>query len=445
MALPRISVVIPANNAAQTLGACLQALAQSEITPFECLVVDDASTDATPVIARRLGARVLTVRRRQGPARARNRGARGAHGDIIFFIDSDVCVRPDTLSRLSAQFEKEAGIDAIIGSYDDSPQAQDVLSMYRNLLHRYVHQNSRAEATTFWSGCGAIRRTVFFESGGFDEGYGRPAVEDIELGRRLTAGGSRILLDHGLEVKHLKLWCFLNLVKTDIFDRGIPWTELILRDGRMANDLNLRVSHRFSVGLAFLLFAFGMAAVFSCRGLFVAPLLAGILMALAGYWVGSGSSRGNATNIGFTGLLAALCGLAYSEHLLLLIPPVLLGHLLLLIRARYACPTGTGGKAIGLGYAACLLASISFIVRALPARLPVFCFCATALVLLAINSRFYGYLTRRMGWRQTLAALPFHFLFYFYSGAAFLAGLWLYSWRGIVSPQRIVAVRRATG
>jgi glycosyltransferase involved in cell wall biosynthesis len=110
MPLPRISVVIPANNAAQTLGRCLQALAQSEIAPFECLVVDDASADTTPEIARRLGARVLTIRRKQGPARARNRGARAARGDIIFFVDSDVCVHPETLSRLSAKFEKETGM-----------------------------------------------------------------------------------------------------------------------------------------------------------------------------------------------------------------------------------------------------------------------------------------------------------------------------------------------
>ena len=445
MALPRISVVIPANNAAQTLAQCLQALAQSEIAPFECLVVDDASTDGTPEIARRLGARVLTIRRRQGPARARNRGARVANGDIIFFIDSDVCVRRDTLSRLTAKFEKETGIDAIIGSYDDSPQAEDVLSMYRNLLHRYVHQSSRPEATTFWSGCGAIRRQVFLDYGGFDEAYSRPAVEDIELGLRLTAGGNRIFLDHDLEVKHLKLWCFLNLVKTDICDRGIPWTELILRDGRMINDLNLRVGHRVSVGLAVLAVAFAMAAVFLCGGLFVAPLLAAVVMALTGYSVGSGPPRGNGMNLGLTGLLLAFCWLAYSTHMLVLLPPIALGHLLLLFPTRYGRQTGIYRKAIRLGYSACILASIGLIARALPARLPVVGFCATILALLAINGRFYGYLARRMGWLRTLAALPFHLLFYFYSGAAFIAGLCLYSSRAIVSSQRTVEAPRETG
>lgn len=77
-------------------------------------------------------------------------------------------------------------VDALIGSYDDDPKSPDFISQYRNLMHCSVHQTGRSEASTFWSGCGAIRREVFLESGGFDETYVRPAIEDIELGYRLT-------------------------------------------------------------------------------------------------------------------------------------------------------------------------------------------------------------------------------------------------------------------
>ena len=445
MSFPRVSIVIPAYNAGGTLPACLQAVAASEIKPFECLVVDDGSQDGTPEIAGQYNTRVLSTGGRKGPAHARNLGAREATGDVIFFIDADVCIRPDTLSRLAATFASEAGIDAVIGSYDDSPHAQDVLSMYRNLMHRYVHQNGRREATTFWSGCGAIRRGVFFEYGGFDEGYGRPAIEDIELGYRLTAGGHKILLDHGLEVKHLKKWNFLNLVKTDVFDRGIPWTELILRDGRMPNDLNVQTSHRVSVGLAFMLFGFALGGALYYKGVFVVPLLATMLFTLACYWTEAGMTRGRGMRIGFTALVAAFIGLAYTEHMLSLIPPVVVGYLLLFIRYRYTYKTEVQRKVTGIAYAAYLVMSLIFIARFLPTRVPVICFYIMILLILAINRRFYGYLAKRMGWLTALAAVPFHVLFYFYSGISFITGLAMYFSRGIASSRRNKIAGRATG
>ena len=75
--------------------------------------------------------------------------------------------------------------------------------------------------------------------GGFDEGYRQPSIEDIELGYRLKQAGHRIRLCKALQVKHLKRWSVVSLLKSDFFDRALPWTELILRDRRVINDLNL--------------------------------------------------------------------------------------------------------------------------------------------------------------------------------------------------------------
>src|SRR5689334_22179878 len=100
MPFPRVSVVIPAYNAAPTLTLCLQSLAGSEVAPFETFVVDDGSSDDTAEIARRFGATVLTTGGRKGPAHARNLGARAATGEVLFFFDSDVCIRCGTISRI---------------------------------------------------------------------------------------------------------------------------------------------------------------------------------------------------------------------------------------------------------------------------------------------------------------------------------------------------------
>jgi hypothetical protein len=140
---------------------------------------------------------------------------------------------------------------AVFGSYDDQPADPSFLSQYRNLLHHHVHQTAHTEASTFWAGCGVIRRDVFQTLAGFDQDFGVPSVEDIELGYRLKAAGYRIQLMKSLQVKHLKHWGVISLVTTDFFQRAIPWSRLILRNHWMINDLNLKVSSRFSVLLVY--------------------------------------------------------------------------------------------------------------------------------------------------------------------------------------------------
>ena len=137
-----------------------------------------------------------------------------------------------------------------MGSYDDTPGDPGFLSQYRNLLHHFVHQNGREAASTFWAGCGAVRRRVFEEVRGFDEGYVQPSIEDIELGARLRSAGHEIGLVKDLQVKHLKRWTLAGMLATDLWRRAVPWTGLMLREGKTVNDLNVRSRDRVSVALA---------------------------------------------------------------------------------------------------------------------------------------------------------------------------------------------------
>ena len=247
---PLISVIIPVYNGEKFLPGCLDAIASSSYKKYELIVVDDGSTDDSARISRERGALVLKMSRQSGPAGARNFGAQKARGEVLLFVDADVVVKPDTLERVASNSIKHPEIAAVFGSYDDEPAEKNFISQYKNLFHRFVHQQSRIEAATFWAGCGAIRRDVFLAMDGFNaERYPRPAIEDIELGYRMRTNGHRILLDKQLQAKHLKRWTLRSMLHADIFCRAVPWSMLIFESKGLLNDLNLQTSDRISVGL----------------------------------------------------------------------------------------------------------------------------------------------------------------------------------------------------
>src|SRR5262249_7832591 len=162
---------------------------------LETIVVDDGSTDDSGEAAARAGATVLRVPDGpRGPAVARNVGARAPRGDILFFLHAHLAPHRDTLAAPLPCFARHPHPAAFFGSSDAGPEWLEMLSQYRNLLHHFVHQNGRREASAFWAGCGAIRRQVFEAVGGFDEQYDRPSIEDIELGARLKKAGRTIWL-----------------------------------------------------------------------------------------------------------------------------------------------------------------------------------------------------------------------------------------------------------
>lgn len=253
---PLISVIVPVYNGRAFLHRCLDAIFASDYRSFEVVVVNDCSTDDSAEISRDKGATVLSTPRQSGPASARNLAAARANGEVLMFVDADVVVKPDTLGKIAEQFRQRPEISAVFGSYDDEPAEKNFLSQYKNLQHHFVHQNSNSEASTFWSGLGAIRKKVFIEHGGFDcEKFAVPSIEDIDLGFRMRKAGHEIILDPNIQAKHLKKWEIVSHLRTEIFCRALPWSRLILENQGMINDMNLKTTDRLSaflVGLSLL-------------------------------------------------------------------------------------------------------------------------------------------------------------------------------------------------
>lgn len=263
-----ISVVIPAFNAQDTLGACLSSVFASDYREFEVIVVDDHSTDNSRAIARASGCRLIEESANRGAAAARNTGAAAASGAILFFLDADITIPPDSLRRIATVMAERPDIAAMFGSYQAETPAPNFVSQYKNLLHHYTHQISRAEAKTFASGFGAVRADVFRALGGFDPR--QRFMEDIEFGYRMHRAGYRVLLDRELQMTHSKRYTLASLIRSDVVGRAIPWTRLMLEKRIFQNDLNTRVSNVLSIPVSFAILAAPLALVAPWIGIAVA-------------------------------------------------------------------------------------------------------------------------------------------------------------------------------
>ena len=194
-----ISVVIPAHNEERYLGACLEALQRQRYprSRFEVIVVDNASTDATPRIARQFGAMVVTEPR-MSIGRARQRGADTAQGDILASTDADTIVPPDWLERIALSFQRDRELGAVFGPfrYSDGTALEKVFIWYLSLaLMMALHALRRS---CFSGNNYAVRREAFWRAGG--NNVSLPAAEDVDLSWRLSKV-TRVAFDRDLIVR----------------------------------------------------------------------------------------------------------------------------------------------------------------------------------------------------------------------------------------------------
>jgi len=424
------------HNAASFLDQCLGAVVASQYPDFEIIVVDDSSTDNSKEMIAKYPVRLIELNGKpHGPAYARNQGAEAATGEIIFFVDADVVIYPDTLTKIANTFTQRPEFDALFGSYDENPGEGDFLSQYKNLFHHFVHQQAREEGGTFWSGCGAIRRKVFLEMGGFDvKMYARPSIEDIELGARLRAAGHRIYVNKDIQAKHLKRWTLKGLIKTDVFDRAIPWTLLILRQRHLPNDLNLTTEQRLS---ALLLVALLFYLTLSFPLIPFALLLLWIVL----FFLIVSSFRfdhGPAIpDMSWTALairlliILSIVGLAIYGNTIQLLLPLALIFLTILISTMLPNP----GKSFrDFLFAAMILVfasgfAVLFFGHSILNGIVI---SMVLLIIVTLNYSLYRFFVQKRNIIFALAAIPFHFLYYFYSVLAFAIAIGIHFWNAIL-------------
>jgi glycosyltransferase involved in cell wall biosynthesis len=182
----RVSVVVPARNAAATIGAAIRAIdAQEFDDSWEIVLVDDGSDDGTADLARAVGSQRLRVIEGagEGAGAARNRGVAEATADLIAFTDSDCA---PTRGWLAAGVAAMDGVDVVQGRVAPDPAA--TLGPFDRTLWVDSERGFYETANLF------VRRELFERVGGFEEWLrigGRPFAEDLWFGWRCVRAGAR--------------------------------------------------------------------------------------------------------------------------------------------------------------------------------------------------------------------------------------------------------------
>ncbi|MBV9271638.1 MAG: glycosyltransferase [Candidatus Eremiobacteraeota bacterium] len=224
-----VSVVVPVYNGAATIEACLQALrGQSLSEPYEVIVVDDGSTDATPELVQRVaGVRWIRQRNAGAPA-ARNRGVAEARGEWIAFTDADCIPSRTWLARLVAAARKTP--DAIgaagrtTGHNSVTPAARFV-----DLMGGLDPEQSLAHPTFPWAPSANLmyRRAYLDAAGGYDTRYATFDACDLHTRLRSMFAGEFYYEPSALVLhRHRASW---KAYWRQQFSYGIGYAQFMLR------------------------------------------------------------------------------------------------------------------------------------------------------------------------------------------------------------------------
>ncbi|MCL4339422.1 glycosyltransferase [Patescibacteria group bacterium] len=246
-----LSIVIPAYNCQNTIIPLLSSIAVSKRVNFreiEVIVVDDGSKDETVAIISSIASRnggfseahfgslhashplfqlkIISLKKNQGPAHARNVGAKYAKGEVLIFFDSDVVVYKNTLFEVVRSFKSDPDLFALTGVWDKVQKSRDFFPKFKALRDWSYWINERDPRNYYYlfsTRVAAIRRGLFYRLGGFDDTYKAALVEDIELTYRI-AKRHAVVFDPKVIVSH-EFEDFATVAKK-YFWRSYYWSKI---------------------------------------------------------------------------------------------------------------------------------------------------------------------------------------------------------------------------
>ncbi len=245
----KTSILVLAKNEAHNIESCLQAVfSQKGVEPFEVILVDSGSTDATVEIARRFPVRIDQIPAEAfHHARTRNFAASLAEGQTLVFLVADAAPVSDTwLASLLANFD-DAGVGAVYGRQIPRPgsslereDALDAVYGEKKIVKDPAHRNGLGYRFYHFSDVNAAMRINVWETTRFPEDL--RVFEDLGIAKRILDAGWKIVYEPEACVFHSHHHTTIGLFRR-YFDIGYtlkrleiwdtPGTRLsLLRDGR---------------------------------------------------------------------------------------------------------------------------------------------------------------------------------------------------------------------
>jgi glycosyltransferase involved in cell wall biosynthesis len=223
----RFSVIIPAYNAENTLYSCLESLADQSLPKedYEVIVVDDGSTDGTSKIAQDFNVKYI-FQTNQGPAAARNKGARSAEGDIILFTDSDCVPAHNWIHEMVSPYNDNEVI-GVKGAYKTRQAELAARFAQAEFEDRFDLLTKSPSIDMIDTYSAAFKKEVFFKMGGFDENFPVANNEDTDLSYRMAIAGHKLVFNPRAFVYHTHPDMFIKYLKIK-FWRGY-WRMVVYR------------------------------------------------------------------------------------------------------------------------------------------------------------------------------------------------------------------------
>ena len=267
---PTACIVIPARNEGARLRRCLETAGPAAAARgWELVVVDDGSEDDTAGVAESMGARVVRHARSRGVAAARNRGAQETGAKILVFLDADVVAPAATLYALVDRLVRDESVHAT-GAYpevgDLSPEwSAHFVGLRTAFAHHRLPREEVEGYSSFQSECGAIRREVFEEVGGFPEDYAGVGMEEFQLAHEMDRRGYvNLLLADAAYAHHYKT---LTRRRRQLIVRTSRWTPLLLSRRRFESSRSTgSASEALSCALSALMLCGAAAGAFCWAG-----------------------------------------------------------------------------------------------------------------------------------------------------------------------------------
>ena len=223
---PTLSVVIPLHGGRNDIKLCLDSLEASQDLIHELIVVDDASPDDAPEEARRPNVTIVTNETNLGFAKTCNRGLEKSTGEIILFLNSDTVVPRVGLIKLVEGLTKSGSIGAagpmsnVVGYHQRIDPTYTSLETLDNFAADLAETKTDDRDVEILVGFAlAVRRSVLYEVGPFDERFPVGMFEDTDLCYRIARAGYRLRMVTGAYIHH---WGSRTL------QRVVPDMEILL-------------------------------------------------------------------------------------------------------------------------------------------------------------------------------------------------------------------------